>query len=285
VVSEVRSGALKLPVNEGFGFQRSRPDLVNSQSTKDPDPYAKGMVFTTDDQEGLTPELDRFQFELFRRYLGRRILEVGGGAGRMTELVRLGVEPSEFVTIEPSAHFVEMLDRRYATDTSMKVMRATTSDVVDEYRGHFDSVFSVHVMEHVEDDGAFVRECLAMTKPGGTVIVLVPALQFLYSNLDRNIGHYRRYDKKMVRRLVADLDVSIEKLQYNNLIGVLASAWFIKFRKLEYQTSAAGRGRFFRLYGLYSRFVIPVVSAIERIIAPPVGLNLTVVLRKRNDPN
>jgi hypothetical protein len=42
---------------------------------------------------------------------------------------------------------------------------------------------------------------------------LVPALQALYSNLDRNIGHYRRYDKAMVRRLIAGLGVRVEKLQ------------------------------------------------------------------------
>ncbi len=247
---------------------------------EDADPYAKGMVFSTDEHEGLTPELDRFQFELFRSYLGRRILEVGGGAGRMTELVRQHVGHDEFVTIEPSDHFVALLNKRYAGDRSLQVIQATTADVVERYIDHFDSVFSVHVMEHVEDDRAFIRECLAMTTPGGTVVILVPALQFLFSNLDRNIGHYRRYDKKMVRRLMADLPVSVERLQYNNLIGVLASAWFIKFRKLDYQTSAASRGRFVRLYALFSRFVIPVVSAVERVVAPPLGLNLTVVIRK-----
>jgi SAM-dependent methyltransferase len=162
----------------------------------------------------------------------------------------------------------------------LQVIQATTSDVMERYLDHFDSVFSVHVMEHVEDDRAFVRDCLAMTKPGGALIILVPALQSLYSSLDSKIGHYRRYDKKAVRRLIADLPVTVERLQYNNLIGVLASAWFIKFRKLDYQTSAASRGRFFRLYGIYSRFVIPVVSAVERVVAPPIGLNLTVVLRK-----
>jgi hypothetical protein len=52
---------------------------------------------------------------------------------------------------------------------------------------------------------------------------LVPALQALYSNLDCNIGHYRRYDKAMVRRLIVGLGVRVEKLQYNNLLGVLAS--------------------------------------------------------------
>jgi SAM-dependent methyltransferase len=245
------------------------------------DVYAKGMVHSTEDQHGLTPELDRFQFRLFRRYLGRRMLEAGAGAGRMTELVLEGVDHDELVALEPSDHFIDLLHKRYANNAAVNVVQGTTAEVVEQFRDHFDSVYSVHVMEHIEDDGAFVRECLAMTKPGGAVVILVPALQALYSNLDRNIGHFRRYDKGMIRRVIAGLDVSVEKLQYNNLIGVLASAWFIKFRKLDYQTSTASRGRFFRLYKLYSRFVIPFVSAAERFVAPPLGLNLTVVLRKR----
>lgn len=248
---------------------------------EDSDRYAQGMVFSTGEQEGLTPELDRFQFEIFHQYLGRRIIEVGAGAGRMTELIRLNSDHDEFVAMEPSDHFFGLLRRRYVAESSPRVIQAITSEVVEQYREHFDTVLSVHVMEHVEDDRSFLTDCLAMTKSGGRVIIQVPACQFLYSNLDRNIGHYRRYDKKMARLLMSGLDVQVERLQYNNFIGVLASAWFIKFRKLDYQTSESSRGRFFRLYAIYSKRVIPVVRAAEKVITPPIGLNLTIVVRKR----
>jgi SAM-dependent methyltransferase len=248
--------------------------------TDDQDIYAKGMVHSTDEQHDLTPELNLFQFSLFNRYLGRKILEVGAGSGRLTDLVLSKVDHDEFVILEPSDHFFRMLQNHFARNASVRVIQSTTSDVVEEYRGHFDTVFSVHVMEHVADDHAFVRECLEMVQPDGRVVILVPALQFLYSDLDRNIGHYRRYDKKLIRSLIADLDVRVEKLQYNNFLGVLASAWFIRIRKLDYQKSESSRSRFFRLYRMYSKFVIPIVSSLERVVSPPLGLNLTVVLRK-----
>src|ERR1041385_1235922 len=173
------------------------------------DAFAKGMTYYTDEQRDLTPELDRFQFELFRRYLGRRVLEVGGGGGRLTELVAKEAAPEEFVSIEPSEHFYRILEARYPAAGPVRILQATTAGVQDQFREHFDSVFSVHVMEHIEDDRAFLEECLNMTRPGGAVIVLVPALQFLYSDLDRGIGHYRRYDKPMMRRLAAGLDGTI----------------------------------------------------------------------------
>lgn len=232
-------------------------------------------------QRDLTPELDRFQFDLFRSYLGPRILEIGAGGRRLTELVLQNVPCSEFVCIEPSVHFYDIIASRYASRRDTTVLKCTTSDIQHTYPQYFDSVFSVHVMEHIQDDRAFLAECLNLTCPGGVVIALVPALPWLYSNLDRNIGHYRRYATKMIQRLIAGLNATVEMLQCNNLLGVFASACFVKFRKLDYQTSSRSRTEFFRLYGLYSRFVVPVVARMERLASPPTDLNLTLILRKR----
>ena len=113
----------------------------------------------------------------------------------------------------------------------------------------------------------------------GKLIILVPALQFLYSNLDRNIGHYRRYDKKMIRKLVAGKNVKIEKLFYSNFLGVLASLYFLKFKNLEYQSSEK-KEQFIFLFKLYDRFFIPMIALLEKYLSVPIGLNLTVVLEK-----
>lgn len=244
------------------------------------DTFTQGMQHYTAEQSDLTPELDRFQFSLFRRFLGDKVLEVGGGGGRLTELVAAHASPREFVCIEPSPHFFEILRKRYAESTAIQLLNCTTTDIQDQYPARFDTVFSVHVMEHIDDDRAFIEQCLALTRPGGVVVVLVPALQFLYSDLDRNIGHYRRYSKKTLRELVSGLDARLELLQYNNLLGVLASAYFIKFRKLDYQKSPESRASFFRLYSAYSKWVVPLVNALEGIVPPPLGLNLTLALRK-----
>jgi hypothetical protein len=79
---------------------------------------------------------------------------------------------------------------------------------------------------------------------------------------------------------VSGLDAEVERLQYNNLPGVLASAYFVKMRKLDYQRSERSRDRFFKLSSMYSKHFIPLVSKAERLMPPPIGLNLTLVLRK-----
>jgi SAM-dependent methyltransferase len=244
------------------------------------DAYAKGMIHYGQEQADCTPEYDRFQYGLFRQYVRGTVLEVGAGDGRITALALSGGELDQIVALEPSPHFFRLLQARVGQDPRVTLLEAETAAVRSQRPEGFDCAFSVHVMEHVADDRGFLEDMLAMTKPGGTVVVLVPALQWLYSDLDRSIGHFRRYDKKSIRRLVPGLNARIERMFYSNLIGVAASLYFVRLRKLDYQKNEQNKKRFFFLYSLFSKYAVPVVRVLEGLIAPPVGLNLTVVLRK-----
>ena len=161
------------------------------------------------------------------------------------------------------------------------MLQTETGRLESEYANHFDSVYSVHVMEHIADDLAFLKEMLTLTRPRGAVIVLVPALPFLFSELDRNVGHFRRYTKKTIRTLVRTLPVEIEHLTYNNLVGAVGSLYFSKIRKINYQRDDAAKRKFFGIYRFFSEYVVPAVRVTERFVPVPLGLNLTVVLRKR----
>jgi 2-polyprenyl-3-methyl-5-hydroxy-6-metoxy-1,4-benzoquinol methylase len=57
----------------------------------------------------------------------------------------------------------------------------------------FDSAVLINVLEHIDDDDGALRELPATLKPGGRLILRVPALALPYSDFDRKIGHYRRY--------------------------------------------------------------------------------------------
>jgi phospholipid N-methyltransferase len=243
------------------------------------DEYAKGMSEFKETDYDSAQGLTEFEYELFRNFLGKKVLEVGAGWGRLTEIVQKKHQPTEFLAIEPSPDFFAKLQRRVTSTPNVTLQNCEVGDLLPTFSGHFDSVFSVHVMEHVENDRKFVEDSIALLNANGRLIVLVPALQMLYSNLDRNIGHFRRYDKKMIKKLLSGLDVKIEKLFYSNFFGVFASLCFLKFGKLEYQ-SEQKRGKFVFLFKIYNRFFIPTVSFLERFIPVPVGLNLTVVARK-----
>ena len=60
----------------------------------------------------------------------------------------------------------------------------------------FDLVTNFDVLEHIEDDAGFLRDLRAVLEDNGHVLVTVPAYQFLWSDLDRLLGHVRRYSKR-----------------------------------------------------------------------------------------
>jgi hypothetical protein len=70
------------------------------------------------------------------------------------------------------------------------------------------------VLEHQEDDRAFMSELAGRLDRGATLIVTVPAGARLWSNWDVALGHHRRYDKASFRRAVAGLPLEIVELDY-----------------------------------------------------------------------
>ena len=88
-------------------------------------------------------------------------------------------------------------------------------------------------MEHIEDSKGEFKRIQNHLKPGGHLIILVPAYQRLYSEFDKAIGHFRRYNKVCFR----DEILGVEKLWlrrnffYLDSLGVIASfvnKWFLK---------------------------------------------------------
>lgn len=68
--------------------------------------------------------------------------------------------------------------------------------------GSGDCVVAMDVLEHVEDDAALLAAVAALARPGGDLLITVPAFQFLYSGHDRSLRHVRRYDKKRLGALL-----------------------------------------------------------------------------------
>lgn len=69
-------------------------------------------------------------------------------------------------------------------------------------------MLAMDVMEHVADDFLFASELLAALKPGGHLLVTVPANERLWSPHDVNFGHYRRYTRTRLERVWQGLPVT-----------------------------------------------------------------------------
>ncbi len=85
-----------------------------------------------------------------------------------------------------------------------------------------DTILYIDVLEHIEDDRKEMALAGERLKPGGKLIILSPAYQFLYSPFDRAIGHYRRYDRKALR-FAANGGLKEISIRNYDSVGMMAS--------------------------------------------------------------
>ncbi len=135
-----------------------------------------------------------------------------------------------------------------------------------------DSLIAVNVLEHVERDDDVLRQAWDIARPGGTLLLFVPALPEIFGSLDTAFEHFRRYTKESLRRSLETAGWHIESLGYMNMPGILP--WFVAGRML-HRTSITGREA-----RLYDRFIVPVTAAIEDRVKAPIGQSLIAIARK-----
>jgi SAM-dependent methyltransferase len=98
----------------------------------------------------------------------------------------------------------------------------------------FDSIFSCNVLEHIENDQEVISNLYDNIRIDGLLFLYVPAFQFLYSEMDKSVGHVRRYEKRELIRKVKKSGFKIVYCNYADSIGFFASI-IIKF--LGYDTN------------------------------------------------
>lgn len=244
------------------------------------------MADATNDQWAVYPGKDleamsfavkyyRWLFDELRPYIGSRVVEVGAGTGSFSEMI-LETEPGILSLIEPSEMFLELVKNVPGDDAATEVRhhRAIFEYVADEIKAEAspDTIVYVNVLEHIDDDERELELIYNTLEPGGRLLIFVPAVQALFSDFDRSIGHYRRYSKRELERKVSDAGFRIVKSKNFDAAGVLP--WFVKFRLLRSMDMDQ------RSVSIYDRLVVPIVSRLESILPVPIGKNLVLVAQK-----
>jgi len=133
----------------------------------------------------------------------KRALEIGCGTGVLTQqLEQLSAWRVDGTDLNPEA-------LAHHSTTRGRILYYDVLEEREQFMEAYDCLLIFDVLEHLQDTRSFWKAALKHLKPGGYVLVNVPAIKWLYSSYDAAAGHYRRYDRCSLREECAGLPIEI----------------------------------------------------------------------------
>jgi SAM-dependent methyltransferase len=211
-------------------------------------------------------EFNRWVFSQFAAQLRGEVLEIGCGSGNFTVL--MAAAGHRVTGIDLHAPYVDTARSRLAGYPEVSVICADATSRAFEAR--YDTVVMLDVLEHIEDDVGFLTKLRGALRPGGRIILKVPAHRWLMCGMDRAIGHFRRYDRATLRATLAQAGLDLVSQHHFNLPAV--AGWFVNGKLLGQTTPPAEQ------LATFERLV-PVFRVLERVLPVPAGASLIAVGR------
>ena len=90
---------------------------------------------------------------------------------------------------------------------------------VKNINNNFDTILYLHVLEHIEDDILEINNASQKLNLGGHLVIMAPAHQKIYGNLDKAVGHFRRYEKDFFKKKFVNL--KLINLKYLDSMGYI----------------------------------------------------------------
>ena len=213
-------------------------------------------------------------YQTIKPYVKGNTLEIGSGIGNLSSFF---LNDNISITLsDTESEYIDILNKRFNEHKSIKAILSINLEdssfetKYSELKEKFDTVFLLNVLEHIKDDELAIRNIRFLLKPGGTILILSPAYSFLFSALDRALGHHRRYTTVSLKTLLTESGLMSMKSFYFNFIGIIA--WFYG-KLLRLKTIPAGEMSFFNR-------LVPIGKFIDKITFGTAGLSAIIVGKK-----
>jgi len=209
------------------------------------------------------PKYNKWLFSFFRPFLGKSILEIGAGVGTFSDYFS---KAGKLTAIDYNKEYIKILKKNFD---------AGFGDIEKaKYffkKRKFDTIVSLNVFEHIENDQKAINNCYTLLNDGGHICLLMPAHMLAYSDIDKNLGHFRRYTLKELEKKLKKSGFEIIESRYLNVLGLVG--WFVSgkiLRKDQLETDQLS---------LFDAISTPFLF-LEKIFRSPLGLSVFVVARK-----
>ncbi len=165
-----------------------------------------------------------------------RVLEIGCGAGGIIyDLAQKGFTCVAVETSDKARRLAEYINH---DNNNVQVY----PEIDPKWHQEFDYVFSFEVLEHIEEDEAALQQWTSLLKPGGKMIISVPADPNRWNASDIWAGHYRRYERKELSRKLIKSGLKVEYIEnygypLANIIEPIRAFFHARQQKNEKQQS------------------------------------------------
>jgi SAM-dependent methyltransferase len=191
----------------------------------------------------------------------KKVLDFGAGSGTYAKMLKdEGIVPD---CLEPDGKLQSTLENE-----GFRVFKSTKELKPNSY----DMIYALNVFEHIEDDFAEIETLKQALKKGGKLLIYVPAYQILFSSMDRQVGHFRRYRTKRLKNMAKSAGLSIKALYYYDPIGFGAALVYRFVGGNGTLTPASVR--------LYDKYAFPVSKVFHPVSKKLVGKNAILVAEK-----
>jgi len=202
-----------------------------------------------------------------RQFIRGDVLEVGAGIGSNTRLLDSG-RLGRFVCLEPDPQLASRL-REQMDGSRYEAVCGSVEALPPGQK--FDTIVYIDVLEHIENDRAELERAGSRLRTGGRVVVVAPAHQRLFTPFDAAIGHFRRYDKRMVRAL-SPACLELECCRYLDSVGLAASTANLLLLKQSMPTK--------KQLAFWDSVLVPLSRITDRLFWYTVGKSIVAVWRK-----
>ncbi len=225
----------------------------------------------------------RILLQVLDRYVGegspnRRILDVGCGTGTMLSYLA-AYGKAQGVDIDEEAI-------GYCRERGLTDVRLGAAETLPFEDGSFDLVTALDVVEHLDEDVAALREIRRVLRPGGMLLLTVPAHPFLWGDQDEVNLHKRRYVAPQVRERLTGTGFKVLRVTYINAFMFPPIAAVRMLRRLEHRlrprTTAQSDFRYPapRPVNFVLGWIFGVEAPIVRRVDIPFGVSILAVAQK-----
>lgn len=213
-------------------------------------------------------------YSIVAPYFSQRVMEVGCGLGLMAQHY---AEGRNVLLTDVNKKYIRIVKERYANNKNINARYLDITRIgigelrlLKEYE--IECVFSVNVLEHIENDSLALSNIYKILGKKGKIILFVPALQGIYGTLDRGFGHYRRYSRDELMGKLRQAGFKQINIRYFNSIGVIW--WYIAGKILKKENIPP-------MSGILLKFIVPILKTVEAVIRPVIGQSLIAVASKK----